>query len=56
MGLPVTVDDAEARMLRIGGRLIADIGVGTVSALFKTISYPIKPFNDMYAEMELPLS
>ena len=56
MGLPLTVDDAEARMFRIGGRLIADIGVATVSALFKTISYPAKPFNDMYDAMQSPLT
>jgi hypothetical protein len=36
----VDIDDAEARFYRIGGRLIADIGVGTVSALFKSYSNP----------------
>jgi hypothetical protein len=30
----------EARLYRIGGRLIADIGVGTVSGLFKSYSIP----------------
>ena len=36
----VNINDAEARLYRIGGRLIADIGVGTVSALFKSYSIP----------------
>jgi hypothetical protein len=39
--------DAGARMFRIGGRLIADIGVATVSALYKTTAYPIGPFREM---------
>ena len=56
MGIPVTVDDAGARMFRIGGRIIADIGVGTISALFKTIGYPITPFNDMSAALGSPLT
>jgi hypothetical protein len=40
----LTIDDAEARLYRIGGRLIADIGVGTVSALFKSYSIPTLGF------------
>jgi hypothetical protein len=55
-GMDIPVEDAGARLFRIGGRLIADIGVGTVSALFKTQSFPIKPFNDMYALMPDPIS
>jgi hypothetical protein len=41
-----SLDDAGGRIFRIGGRVIADIGVGTVSALFKTQVFPIKPFNE----------
>ncbi|MDR1399767.1 MAG: hypothetical protein LBJ41_07595 [Treponema sp.] len=36
---PVSID-AEARFFRIDGRVIADIGAGTISALFKTFQWP----------------
>jgi hypothetical protein len=36
---PMAVD-SEARFFRFGGRIIADVGVGTVSALFKTFQWP----------------
>jgi hypothetical protein len=39
LSTPVTVD-ADERFFRIGGRVIADVGVGTVSALFKTFQWP----------------
>jgi hypothetical protein len=32
--------DAEARFFRIGGRVIADVGVGTIAAVFKTFQWP----------------
>jgi hypothetical protein len=32
--------DSEARFFRFGGRVIADVGVGTVAALFKTFQWP----------------
>ena len=38
-GTPMTID-SEARFFRIGGRLIVDVGIGTVSALFKTFQWP----------------
>jgi hypothetical protein len=50
-GVEIPDEDPGERLFRIGGRVIADIGVGTVSALFKTQSFPIKPFNDMYDVM-----
>jgi hypothetical protein len=37
--------DAEARFFRIGGRLIADVGVGTFSALFRTFQWPMAVVN-----------
>jgi hypothetical protein len=37
--------DANSRYFHAGGRIIADIGVGTVSALFKTSYLPISIFN-----------
>jgi hypothetical protein len=45
--LNYTLDDAGARNLRIGGRLIADIGVGTVSVLVKTRTLPIAPYKPL---------
>ncbi|MDR1588297.1 MAG: hypothetical protein LBS57_12640 [Treponema sp.] len=36
---PVEID-SEARFFRFGGRVIADVGVGTVSALFKIFQWP----------------
>jgi hypothetical protein len=39
-GSPTTVD-AEDRFFRIGGRVIADVGVGAVSALIRTFQWPI---------------
>jgi hypothetical protein len=43
-GNGLNIDDAEARFYRVGGRLIADIGVGTVSALVKSYSIPTLGF------------
>jgi hypothetical protein len=37
--------DADKRFFRYGGRVSADIGVGTVSALFKTFQWPIEIMN-----------
>jgi hypothetical protein len=36
-----TVIEANERLFRIGGRLIADVGVGTLSVLAKTIQWPM---------------
>jgi hypothetical protein len=36
-GAPIS---SEARFFRLGGRVIADLGVGTFSALFKTFQWP----------------
>jgi hypothetical protein len=36
---------ADARFFRYGGRVIADVGVGTVSALFKTFQWPVAVVN-----------
>jgi hypothetical protein len=43
-GQSVTVD-ADARFFRYGGRVIADLGVGTIAALFKTFQWPITIVN-----------
>jgi hypothetical protein len=51
MGAPISDDNAGARFFRIGGRVIADIGVGTVSALVMATGFPVKPYNEMYAAM-----
>ncbi|MDR1950386.1 MAG: hypothetical protein LBQ38_13430 [Spirochaetaceae bacterium] len=37
--------DAGARFFRLGGRVIADIGVGTISAMFKTFQWPVEIVN-----------
>jgi hypothetical protein len=37
--------DADKRFFRLGGRVSADIGVGTVSALFKTFQWPMEIIN-----------
>jgi hypothetical protein len=37
--------DVDSRLFRIGGRIIADIGVGTVSALFKVNHWPMAAWN-----------
>ncbi|MDR2796319.1 MAG: hypothetical protein LBB47_06390 [Spirochaetaceae bacterium] len=37
---PVEID-TEERFFRIGGRVIADVGVGTFSALYKTFQWPM---------------
>jgi hypothetical protein len=37
--------DAGSRLFRIGGRIIANIGVGTVSALFKVNHWPMDAWN-----------
>jgi hypothetical protein len=37
--------DAEARFLRLGGRVIADVGVGAFSALFRTFQWPMAVVN-----------
>jgi hypothetical protein len=37
---------ADARFFRIGGKIIADIGVGTVSAMFKTFQWPMAIANN----------
>jgi hypothetical protein len=37
---------ADARFFRIGGRIIADVGVGTVSAMFKTFQWPMTLTNE----------
>jgi hypothetical protein len=46
--------ETDARFFHVGGRVIADIGVGTVSALFKTSYWPISVWNTlmMWATME----
>ena len=44
MGTPVNLEVNE-RFFRIGGRLIADIGVGTLSAMVKTFSFPMEIIN-----------
>jgi hypothetical protein len=44
LDIPTPVE-AEERFLRMGGRIIADIGVGTVSALFKTFQWPMTIVN-----------
>jgi hypothetical protein len=43
-----------ARYFRIGGRVIADLGFGTVSALFKTYQFPINMVNSLEQVMGLP--
>ncbi|MDR0642356.1 MAG: hypothetical protein LBG07_07855, partial [Treponema sp.] len=43
-GMPIPVA-ADARFFRYGGRVIADVGVGTVSALFKTFQWPVAVVN-----------
>jgi hypothetical protein len=48
MGL-ASIDDAEERFFRLGGRVIADVGVGTVSALFKTFQWPVAVINPLEA-------
>jgi hypothetical protein len=37
--------DTDKRFFRLGGRVSADIGVGTVSALFKTFQWPMEIVN-----------
>jgi hypothetical protein len=37
--------ESEARFFRLGGRVIADVGVGTVAALFKTFEWPTAIIN-----------
>jgi hypothetical protein len=37
--------EAEGRFFRFGGKVIADIGVGTVSAMFKSFRWPMAIFN-----------
>ncbi|MDR0685509.1 MAG: hypothetical protein LBF83_10340 [Spirochaetaceae bacterium] len=37
--------DVDSRLFRIGGRIIANIGVGTVSALFKLNHWPMAAWN-----------
>jgi hypothetical protein len=49
-GTPVEVD-SEVRFFRIGGRLIADVGIGTVSALFKTFQWPAVVENGVWVLM-----
>jgi hypothetical protein len=44
---PMAVD-SEARFFRFGGRLIADVGVGAVSALFKTFQWPAAVENGVW--------
>jgi hypothetical protein len=39
--------ETDARFFHAGGRIIADIGVGTVSALFKTSYWPISVWNTL---------
>jgi hypothetical protein len=39
--------DAGERFFRLGGRIIVDAGVGTVSALYKTFQWPIEIVNTM---------
>jgi hypothetical protein len=41
----VPPSDVDSRLFRIGGRVIADIGVGTVSALFKLNHWPMAAWN-----------
>jgi hypothetical protein len=45
---------SEARFFRYGGRVIADLGVGTVSALFKTFQWPTAVENGAAALYGLP--
>jgi hypothetical protein len=47
---PVAVD-AEARFFRMGGRIVADLGVGTVSGLFKTFQWPAAVENGVWQVM-----
>jgi hypothetical protein len=44
---PVAVD-AEARFFRMGGRIVADLGAGTVSGLFKTFQWPAAVENGVW--------
>jgi hypothetical protein len=43
-GIPVSID-ADSRFFHIGGRISADIGAGTVSALFKDSAWPMNAFD-----------
>jgi hypothetical protein len=46
-GIPYVIPavDAEKRFFRLGGRVIADLGPATVSALFKTFQWPMQIMN-----------
>jgi hypothetical protein len=45
--------ETDARFFHMGGRVIADIGVGTVSALFKTSYWPISVWNKLMLMSEI---
>jgi hypothetical protein len=45
-GLPSV--DADARFFRLGGRASVDLGVATVSAMFKTYQWPMKVVNTVW--------
>jgi hypothetical protein len=40
-GLPPPTIDTDERFFRLGGRVIADVGVGTVSVLYKAFQWPM---------------
>jgi hypothetical protein len=46
LGLPVTMSD---RFFRLGGRISADLGVATVTAMFKTYQWPMSLVNTVWA-------
>ncbi|MDR1030217.1 MAG: hypothetical protein LBL76_05030 [Treponema sp.] len=51
--LGMTPIDIDSRFFHAGGRIIADIGVGTISALFKTSYWPMSTYNALM-QMSLP--
>jgi hypothetical protein len=48
-GQPVEIE-VEKRFFRYSGRVIADVGVGTVSALYKIFQWPIEVVNTMMGQ------
>jgi hypothetical protein len=46
LGMPMAID-TDSRFFHTGGRIIANIGVGTVSALFKTSYWPMSVQNTL---------
>jgi hypothetical protein len=45
--IPITISDVDTkkRFFRLGGRVIADLGPATISALFKTFQWPMQIMN-----------